>query len=197
LPDIAIDDTQARRRYLWRLAAWFVAIVLLDCGTFALWAVYYLGEPFGAGVLVLVAVELAAAWALGLFDRAAGAVGVVGATFLLAPATTLGALIALYYATTVTEPPPLIDGIDVSRNGPAAQQAVSAAIHRQFPPGTPESTLLDTLKDQGFKIDRSGHTAHYTWNRSVICGGSVDVQWTVSPRRALTSADGRAGIGCL
>ena len=93
-------------------------------------------------------------------------------------------------------PPELSEGAKFDwRHGMPQDRKWTRILLRKFHVGTPTTTLLATLQQQGFEIDRSHRTARYEW------GGmpslyTLTVNWTAA-NDTLASVSGGYSLGCL
>jgi hypothetical protein len=71
----------------------------------------------------------------------------------------------------------------------------SARLRREFPPGTPEQSMVTSLAAQGFVVDSQAREATYTWKR-FPCLYSLSVRWNVGPTREVEVIEGGYTNAC-
>lgn len=190
-----VDATPNRPRgLLWRLPLWFALATALSAAWFAI--TFFRIEPGWWNLIVPILISLATAWALGLVRGRAGdrvRLGVIIGS-LAVPFLGIFALLEGYMFTQVTDPPGFLR--DATLEYPTTDATVTAALRRQAPPGSREQDLVALLQGQGFWIDRPHRRARYVWT-SVVCGSTVDAQWTVTKDGRIATIKGDYGNACL
>lgn len=84
------------------------------------------------------------------------------------------------------EPPPLAKGMELS----IENKEWPPRLARQFPPGTLEIELINTLASQGFTINRVERTAKTSWITG-FCNNEVDVAWEADGNGRVKTIGGR------
>jgi hypothetical protein len=140
--------------------------------------------------------------------------------FILGLSTALGLLFALFIGlfflnplaagilfaeTTGTgygqpkNPPALAAGEEVSAGmSDRAEKARkrTGILEQHFPPGSHVQRLLQTLRQQGFKISEERRTASYHWG-GMPCLFTLIVDWTEDANHRLASIKGDTYSSCL
>jgi hypothetical protein len=190
-------DDMVPRGLAWRVSVWLMT-ALLSSTVFILLSIRSV-PPFGAWPLLAgVAIGFVVAWLLGLLRaRTAGIVkAAVVLGSLLAPFGAILLLAGVYEVTTVTDPPPMLSGVDLNLDWPKLDKALAVSLHRQYPPGTPEMNLLADLKSQHFAADGARRTASYRW-QNPACSFTFGVKWSVTARQTLKTVSGDLEYRCL
>jgi len=106
----------------------------------------------------------------------------------------LGGL-AFWFINDRPDTPPIAQGLDLGPGGIWANSRWTATLKRQFPLGSPDWDVQDTLKAQGFRLDQSNQTAEYEsgWP---VCKNILRARWTTNANHEITSLVGTYGSVC-
>lgn len=114
-------------------------------------------------------------------------------------------IVFLFLALTIGQigkqhnPPPMAAGIAKDFQFMRQQDATKhwkAMLQRDFPDGTPETTLRTELHRQGFVAVRKEPNMFYHWGNG-ICESDLIVNWTSTGTGLVTAVDGQYSVGCL
>jgi hypothetical protein len=124
---------------------------------------------------------------------------IIAATVLIGviAAAVLNPLFAAAFIVELFErgPPPIAQGKSFSWMK-SPEPTWTAVLRQHFPVGSPVSTLVATLTDQGFRVDAGRRTAEYKWD-GLPCDQSLRTQWTEGPRGKISAISGDYWSACL
>jgi hypothetical protein len=124
----------------------------------------------------------------------------IGGIFAVLVALVAGALlvVSIWPELIAGSPPPIAAGLRFdSSNFAGVDKAFDNRIHRQFPTGTPEQSLRQTLMAQGFRFEpKIAPGLVYHWGM-FPCSSILVVTWTGDKEHRIVAVSGNYEYRCV